>query len=181
MPRSVPFSLLNEMLHCTVRGFRPRASNSAWHQERAKKPRSSSYFCSSMTKAPGNFVSQKTTIDPHLRDRHHQLAAPLANIRQLLADFLFQIPRQDQHVIGLGFTNPAGVEYRNVCSGQEFSMLVRVSVDSVIEKVAANAAVIEKRVPFAGRTITNDRFLFPFYLNQKIQNFALGFFYLFCK
>src|SRR6266404_1710645 len=66
-------------------------------------------------------------------------------------------------------------------SAEEFSVLVRVSVDCVIEKVAANAAVIEERIPLARSTITSDRFPFPLHPNQKVQNLALGFLYLFCK
>src|SRR5438132_10103957 len=66
-------------------------------------------------------------------------------------------------------------------SAQEFSVLVRVAVDRVIEKVAANAAIIEECIPFPVRTVTSDRFPFPLHPNQKIQNLALGFFYLFRK
>src|SRR5262249_992257 len=74
-----------------------------------------------------------------------------------------------------------GMECGNVRSCQEFAVLVRVSVDRVIEKVAADTTVIEECISFAGGTITGNRFPFPLHPNQKIQNLALGFFYLFCK
>src|SRR5262244_2746601 len=41
MPRNVPLRTLKETLHCTTLGFRPWDSNSFWHHERAKTPRSS--------------------------------------------------------------------------------------------------------------------------------------------
>src|SRR5207249_10581344 len=66
-------------------------------------------------------------------------------------------------------------------SCQEFAVLVGVSVDRVIEKVAADTAVIEECIALAGRTITGDRFPFPLHPDQKIQNLALGLFYLFCE
>src|SRR5438309_809341 len=35
-------------------------------------------------------------MDLHLRNRHHELSAPLTNESILLHDFIFQIPRQNQ-------------------------------------------------------------------------------------
>src|SRR5271169_6177502 len=59
MPRRVPLSLLNELLIWTKRVSRPAASNSRSQKKRAKKPRSSSRFSSSITNAPGRGVGTK--------------------------------------------------------------------------------------------------------------------------
>src|SRR6476620_70079 len=53
MPRSVPFWALSELLTCTNRETRPAAANSFSQKARAKKPRSSPRFSTSIRKAPG--------------------------------------------------------------------------------------------------------------------------------
>jgi hypothetical protein len=63
-PAQVPALVLNDTLHCTSRVSSPCASNSCWHQARAKNPRSSLTGWRSMTNAPRNGVSTKSKTDP---------------------------------------------------------------------------------------------------------------------
>ena len=37
---------------------------------------------------------------------------------------------------------------------------VRTAVDRVVEEVGADAAVVQQRIPFAGRAVAHDRFAF---------------------
>src|SRR6516165_2461517 len=78
MPRSVPLSLLSELLICTKRVSRPAAPNSRSQKRRAKKPRSSSRLSSSMTKAPWSGVGTNRigfSGGPSLRPFHHPVEA----------------------------------------------------------------------------------------------------------
>src|SRR3954466_5220931 len=108
MPRSVPFFALNETLHCASRGFRPCFSNSCWQNDRAKKPRSSLPRSSSTTKAPAsgegwNIKAGRSRQDGDLGDRHHEAAAPVADISDLSSNLVLQVPRQDEDVVGPRF------------------------------------------------------------------------------
>src|SRR5947208_13001154 len=87
--------------------------------------------------------------DARDRNRHDELSTSLADMRHLSHDLVFEIPRQDQDVVGPGLGDPIGSKDRNVGSGGELSVLVRVAVDGVVEKVGANAAIVQERVALA--------------------------------
>src|SRR6266545_3113510 len=59
MPRSVPLTLLKEMLDCTSSVESELSANSRRHQMRAKKPRSSPKYSGSIRNAPDRSVSEK--------------------------------------------------------------------------------------------------------------------------
>src|SRR5271157_1513926 len=67
MPRMPAFLKLKPAFICLMSGFRPWASNSLRHQVRAKKPRRSSWRCSSMTHTPFILVSVKRIRAPSVR------------------------------------------------------------------------------------------------------------------
>src|SRR5687768_4449520 len=101
MPRTVPRAFVYEMLHCASEALRPRASNSRRHQERAKKPRSSSWRSGSTTSTPGSGVSAKVIVSEDARGGHgHDEGAALLEIGALLADDLVgDVPGQDDGVL----------------------------------------------------------------------------------
>src|SRR5579883_3359875 len=64
---------------------------------------------------------------------------------------------------------------------QILALLVGVAVHGVIQKIRANAAVIEESVSFAGRAIAGDRFPFTLRRDQELQELALRFYHLLAK
>src|SRR6266545_4160879 len=66
MPRSVPLTLLKEMLDCTSSIESELSANSRRHQMRAKKPRSSPMYSGSIRNAPDRSVSEKIFGAPRL-------------------------------------------------------------------------------------------------------------------
>src|SRR6516165_5676167 len=83
----------------------PCAANSFRHQVRAKKPRSSERRSGSIRKAPPSFNATKRTTSGHLDfgDGLDEPAAAAAVLALLAQDFLGEVPRQQQHVIGYRF------------------------------------------------------------------------------
>src|SRR4051794_30630547 len=63
-----------------------------------------------------------------VRDWNDPLAAPLANVRRLLHDLGDEIPRPDEQEVGLGFFDAIWRQDRDVRSGQELSLLVRIAI-----------------------------------------------------
>src|SRR5882757_318364 len=72
-----------------------------------------------------------TFMSDHLERRNgeHQLAAPLADVAQLLADLGPQVPGQDEDVVGTVLGDPVRVVDRDVRARQEPALLVRAAVD----------------------------------------------------
>src|SRR6202035_4135875 len=111
MPRSVPLRALYDTLHCRSSGPNRLAANSSAQYDRAKKPRSSVSRSMSTRYAPDNGDSvnimdpRRYSADCASRvDSNHghggdESAAPLLDALQLLADFLLQVPRQNQHIV----------------------------------------------------------------------------------
>ena len=60
-------------------------------------------------------------------------------------------------------------------------MLVRIAVHGVIQEIRANAAVIQQRVPFAGRAVAGDRLARALGFDQKFQQRALRLLHLLGK
>src|SRR5689334_8319313 len=109
------------------------------------------------------------SYDPELGNREHELAAPRAHVFELFADFLAQIPREHEDVIGLRLRELLGRVDRNVRARQELALFHRAAVDGVREQVAANAAVVEQRVAFARRAVAHDRLAESFGIEQELH------------
>src|SRR4051794_36317863 len=77
------------------------------------------------------------------RQRENEHAAPLGDVGELLGDLGFEIPRQCKYHVRPILGDLFGLIDRNPCAGSESSMLVGVSVDRVLEQVAANSAIVE--------------------------------------
>src|SRR5688500_11537440 len=89
---------------------------------------------------------------PHLGSRYgdDELTPPVANARELCRDLVLQIPREDQHVVGTSFPQRLDRQYRNVDTGAEPALLVRVAVDHEVDEVGSDTAVIEHGHALAG-------------------------------
>ena len=67
-----------------------------------------------------------------------------------------QVPRQDQHDVGLVRADALRRADRDVRARQQVALLVRVEVDGVVEEVRADAAVVEQRVALGRRAVADD-------------------------
>src|SRR5258708_980908 len=193
MPRTVPAWALNDALHCTTSGFRPRAWNSAASKLRANQPRSSPSSSSSMTQAPGSGVwlnritrprsawRARTRAGPRARSREQrqlrrargETPAPLADEAELLDDLLLEVPGKDQHDVGLVFKDRLRRADRYVAPRQEVSLLVWVQVAGVVDEVPTHAAVVEQRVALRRRAVADDAQALLLEVDQEAEDLAL--------
>src|SRR6478735_11221297 len=95
------------------------------------------------------FTTSSPSEDLELREGDHQSPTPLAYVLKLGADLLAQVPRHDQHVVGAGLGEGLDGMDRDVRPRQVLPVLVRVPVDAELDKVAADATVVEQGVPLA--------------------------------
>src|SRR5271155_4377155 len=107
------------------------------------------------------------------RNRHDELPAPLANVSILLNDFILQVPRQDEKIIGLRFLDALRPKDRNVRAGQKPAVLVRIAVHRVVNKIGADTAIIQQGVSFSRSAVTGDGFPLALGLDQKREQRAL--------
>ncbi len=57
----------------------------------------------------------------------------------------------------------------NAAAGEEAALFIGVTVDGVVEKIAADAAVVEQRVSFAGRAVAGDGLAVSLGLDEERQ------------
>ena len=107
------------------------------------------------------------------RDRHDQLRAPLARVGELLRDLPREVPGQDHDRVGTRLGDPLRRLDRDVRSRREPPVLVGIPVDGVVEEVRADAAVVEQRVPLAGRAVADDLLAVTPEPDQQIEQRAL--------
>src|SRR5213594_2949426 len=91
-------------------------------------------------------VRGASLMNLHLRNRHNELPAPLANKRILLDDFVFQIPRKNQQKVRLRLPDAIRRKNRNVRPRQESAVFVGIAVHRVIKEIRSNRAVIQQRI-----------------------------------
>src|SRR5678816_2444086 len=178
------------MLHCARAALSPCSSKSRRHQVLANQPRSS-WMRSGVTRnAPGSGVFSNFTVVqrmrwpgtsragmlreiPHLRDRHDEPAAPLADVRELGLDLVLQVPREDQDVVGTRLSDLFGRIDRNVGAGQELAVLVRIPVHGVFDEVRPDAAIVQERVSFSGSPVAGDGLSFLSGRDQEAEQVPL--------
>src|SRR5882762_6058230 len=78
------------------------------------------------------------------RDGNNKTAAPLADVSQLLDDFVPEIPGQNQDVIRLSTPNPLGRVNGYMRTGEKMVLLVRTDIHCVIQEVLPDSAKIEQ-------------------------------------
>ena len=79
------------------------------------------------------------------------------DIAELPADFVPQIPRQDENVIGFRLGQAFWRVDRDMRAGQELPLLDRTAVDRVGEQVRPDAAVVKQRVALARGAVSGHR------------------------
>src|SRR4030095_14459100 len=70
---------------------------------------------------------------------------------------------------------------RDVGAGRVRVLFVRAAIDGVIDKIGANAAVIEQRVALPGRSVSGHRLALAARVDQERQNGTLGLLHLFVE
>ena len=103
------------------------------------------------------FMIHPARNDLELGDREDELAAPLPDVAELVADFVPEIPRQDQNVVGLGLGQALRRVDRDMRARQELALLDRAAVDRVREQVGPDTAVVEQRVALARGAVADHR------------------------
>ena len=66
-------------------------------------------------------------------------------------------------------------------AGKIMVLFVRAPVNRKIDKIRPDAAIIQKRIAFGGRTVCSYGLSVPFGVYQKRQYFSLCFLYLFIE
>jgi hypothetical protein len=89
------------------------------------------------------------------------------NVRQLLSYLILEVPRKNQDIVRLCFTDPRRVEDWNMSAREKFAVFVWIAVYRVVEKIGPDPAVIEKSVPFSGSAVAYNGFPLPFCSNQE--------------
>src|SRR5436190_3315409 len=173
MPRSVPFRLLKETLHSTKRVHNPCAANSASEKVQAKKPRSSSNFSRSITKAPTNLVSLKIIGRRSRGGRHFQLnaqgfdnfdlrkrddepSAPAAISVLLFQDFFGKVPGQQQYVIRHVFQQMLRRKNAELGTRRVVALLSSAAIDHISEHLLTKSKTIQQSAAFGRCAIDCD-------------------------
>src|SRR5688572_7684823 len=69
----------------------------------------------------------------------------------------------------------------NACPRQKLALLMRASIDGVIDEVGPNSAEIKQRVSFGRSPVTHHRTPLVFCRDQELQKLAFGLFYFFAE
>src|SRR6266404_344499 len=88
-------------------------------------------------------------------------------------DLIFQIPRENKQIIRPHLIDSRHRINRNVHSGRVASMFVGIAIDCKIEKIRADATIVEQCIPFTGSTISAYLRTLLFAFNQEQQKLAL--------
>src|SRR6267143_1658274 len=123
----------------------------------------------------------RSGIDANFWNWNDKLSSPLSNIADLIHDFVFKIPWQDQHIIRLCFSDHFRRENRDVRTGEKLALLIRIAINGIVNKIAAYAAIVQQRIAFPRRPVPNDRFPLPFDFNQEFEQLSLCLSYLLSK
>src|SRR3954451_3400408 len=89
-------------------------------------------------------------------------------------NLLFQIPRQDEQIVGTGLLDRRYRIDRDVRARRVAAMLVGIAVHGEIEEVRSNTAVVEQGIAFAGRAIGAYLGTFILALNEKREDLPFG-------
>src|ERR1019366_8706051 len=111
--------------------------------------------------------------DMRLGNGDDDLTAPIAHVAHLRADFVLQVPRQDEYIVRPRLPYPVGRENRDVRSWGVLALLVRVSIHRVVEQGGADAAIVQQRIAFSRSAITDDALAAVLELDQQRQHLAL--------
>src|SRR5215831_16038390 len=106
-------------------------------------------------------------------DGKDQPAAPRPDVVKLSGDFVFEVPGQNENIVGPGFGEALGRIDRDMGAREELPLLHRAPVNGVREKVRADTAVVEQRVALARGAVPGDGSAVARRGEQKRQQVAL--------
>src|SRR5262249_13679623 len=104
-----------------------------------------------------------------LRNRNDKSAIPISDMFHLLHDFIFDVPRKNHHVIGLGLPDSFRRVDWNMSSWQKTALLVGAAINRVLDHVRAHSTVIQKSVRLGRCTISHYRLLLRFCGGEEIK------------
>ena len=107
------------------------------------------------------------------RHGNDKLPTPIAHIIHLRHDLVLQIPGKDQDVVRLCFCETRRWVNWQTASGQKASLLMRIKIDDVVDKIRPDPAVIEQRIALGRRSISRDGFAISFARWRKSTNAVL--------
>src|SRR6516162_1632503 len=119
-------------------------------------------------------ASRAPLNDRNFWDWYYEPGTPATDIGELAHDLVFEVPRQDQHVIGLGFINPLWRKNRNMGAWQISAMFVWVAINGIVQKIGADTAIVEQRIALTWRPVAGKGFVAALRLDQEAQQFALS-------
>src|ERR1700736_3973765 len=103
------------------------------------------------------------------RKRKDELTTPVGDIAEPIGEFGFQVPRQRQHHIWTVLVEKPWITNRDAHTWREAAMLVWITVDDVLEQIAADPAVVEQGVAVARRAVADDALAVGAALEQEPQ------------
>ena len=112
-------------------------------------------------------MRRRVLADFQLGDRDDELAAPVADVLHLVGDFFFEVPGEDEEVVGLGLFDVVDGVDGDGGAGGVAAVFVGVHIDGVVEVVGADAAVVEEGVAFAGGAVADDGFAVGLDLDEE--------------
>lgn len=98
-----------------------------------------------------------------------ELSSPFGDVGELFGQLGLEIPGKRENDVGAVLFDLDGVVDRDAGARGEATVLVWIAVDGVLEKIAANAAVVEKRVALAGGSVPDHPFALCTAVEQKTQ------------
>src|SRR5947209_1277051 len=126
-------------------------------------------------------ATQSSGDDFGCGDGDDEFATPFADFMHLIDDLLFEVPRQNKHVVGLRFKDFAGSEDRNVSAREELALFVWITVDGAVEEIGPDTAIIEESVTFSGSAIAGDAFALAFGIDEELEQTSFRLLHLFIK
>ena len=96
----------------------------------------------------------------------------------LLHDFIFQVPGQDDDIVRLCLPDSVRMINRDMSARQEPPLFVGASIHCVFDEILADAAVVQQRRALARRSISGHRLALARRLDQELHQRQLGLFHL---
>src|SRR5271157_84906 len=119
------------------------------------------------------FTVQPPSDDVEIRNRKDQSGSPRSDVGELLTDFVPQVPGQDKDVVRPSLGQTIGRMNGDMRTRQELPLLEGTAVHRVLEKVLADAAMVEQGVALAGCAVPGHRPTLARRADQESEQVAL--------
>src|SRR6266478_9627767 len=77
-------------------------------------------------------------MDVYFGNGHNEFASPLANKSILLDDFVLEVPRKNEQIVGRCFPDALRWKDRNMCARQKPAVLIRIPINRVVQEIRPN-------------------------------------------